>query len=125
MYYAGARLRYHYPDSPYLDSERVFLGMFCMLFGSFNASNAFQFFPDIAKAKVAAQKIFTIMDTPSKIDPLAQDSHSKDKEGKFVGSIEFRDVWFRYPSNPKQWVFKGLNLKIEEKENIAIVGESG
>ena len=43
----------------------------------------------------------------------------------FKGEIEFKDVWFRYPTKLQQWVFKGLNLKINQKDNIAIVGESG
>lgn len=43
----------------------------------------------------------------------------------FEGSIEFKDVWFRYPTRLDQWVFKGLNLKINSKDCIAIVGESG
>lgn len=53
------------------------------------------------------------------------------KQGKvvdaetFQGSIEFKDVWFRYPSRRQQWVFKGLNLKINAKDSIAVVGESG
>jgi ABC-type multidrug transport system fused ATPase/permease subunit len=34
-------------------------------------------------------------------------------------------VWFRYPTRPTEWVFKGLNLKINPNDNIAIVGESG
>jgi len=41
------------------------------------------------------------------------------------GEIEFKDVWFRYPTRLQQWVFKGLNLKINPKDNIAVVGESG
>ena len=41
------------------------------------------------------------------------------------GKIEFRDVWFRYPSRSAQWVFKGLNLTINPNEVIAVVGESG
>ena len=47
------------------------------------------------------------------------------KEGGFKGRIEFRDVWFRYPTRRDQWIFKGLNLVIEPNEKIAIVGESG
>lgn len=43
----------------------------------------------------------------------------------FKGEIEFRNVWFRYPTRLQQWVFKGLNLKINQRDNIAIVGESG
>lgn len=34
----------------------------------------------------------------------------------FLGEIEFRDVWFRYPTRLQQWVFKGLNLKINANE---------
>ena len=40
-------------------------------------------------------------------------------------NIEFEDVWFRYPSRPKDWVFKGLNLKINQNDCVAVVGESG
>ena len=43
----------------------------------------------------------------------------------FAGKIEFRDVWFRYPSRKGQWVFKGLNLTIMSNEVVAVVGESG
>ena len=43
----------------------------------------------------------------------------------FKGEIEFRDIWFRYPTRKNEWVFKGLNLKIHHKESVAIVGESG
>ena len=43
----------------------------------------------------------------------------------FAGKIEFKDVWFRYPTRLQQWVFKGLNLTINPNDNIAVVGESG
>lgn len=43
----------------------------------------------------------------------------------FRGEIEFKKVWFRYPTKPNQWIFKGLDLKINPKDCIAIVGESG
>lgn len=44
---------------------------------------------------------------------------------EFKGRIEFKDVWFRYPTRMNEWIFKGLNLVIEPNESIAIVGESG
>lgn len=43
----------------------------------------------------------------------------------FRGEIEFKKVWFRYPTKPNQWIFKGLDLKINPQDCIAIVGESG
>ena len=46
-------------------------------------------------------------------------------QGSLKGKIEFRDVWFRYPTRPEQWIFKGLNLTINPDEIVAVVGESG
>lgn len=66
-------------------------------------------------------------DTPTTIDAMANDEESKDttKIEDFQGEIEFKNVWFRYPTRLDEWVFKGLNLKISKDMCIAIVGESG
>ena len=34
-------------------------------------------------------------------------------------------MWFRYPTRKNEWVFKGLNLTINQNESVAVVGESG
>lgn len=39
--------------------------------------------------------------------------------------IEFRDVYFHYPTRPSNEIFKGLDLKIKHGETLAIVGTSG
>lgn len=83
--------------------------------------------PDINKAKKAALKVFYIIARPSKIDVSSEETKNAKKvpaEG-FKGEIEFKDVWFRYPTRLQQWVFKGLNLKINSNDAIAVVGESG
>ncbi|MCX6335232.1 MAG: ABC transporter ATP-binding protein [Bacteroidia bacterium] len=41
---------------------------------------------------------------------------------EFNDSIEFRDVWFSYNSEP---VLKGINLKIKKGQTVAVVGKSG
>lgn len=41
------------------------------------------------------------------------------------GRIEFRDVWFRYPTRKTDFVLKGMCLTIEPGQSIALVGESG
>ena len=38
--------------------------------------------------------------------------------------IEVRDVWFRY-GNDAPWVLKGVNLRIEAGESVAVTGPSG
>jgi subfamily B ATP-binding cassette protein MsbA len=41
---------------------------------------------------------------------------------EFNDSIEFRDVWFSYNSEP---VLKGINLTIKKGQTVAVVGKSG
>ena len=41
------------------------------------------------------------------------------------GHIEFRNVWFRYPTRKTDFVLRGLSLKVEPGQSIALVGESG
>ena len=44
--------------------------------------------------------MFTITEAPSKIDALLPEEENKTRitVGKFLGKIEFKDVWFRYPT---------------------------
>lgn len=81
----------------------------------------------MGKGKAAAKKIFNFIDEGSRINPLEAENESEEKidDSKFTGTIEFKDVWFRYPTRPSEWVFKGMNLKINNKESVALVGESG
>lgn len=112
-----------YDDS--LTGEKVFLSMFAIVFAAFGAGQASGYGPDVNKAKASAMKIFKITDTPTQIDAMDIPTDAVAIPESFKGEIEFIDVWFRYPMRPKQWVFKGLNLKINSKDSIAIVGESG
>jgi ATP-binding cassette subfamily B (MDR/TAP) protein 1 len=41
------------------------------------------------------------------------------------GTIEFKDVHFRYPTRPEQPVLRGLNLTVKPGQYIALVGPSG
>jgi ABC-type multidrug transport system fused ATPase/permease subunit len=103
----------------------MYIGMFAILFGAFAASGATGFAPDVARAKVAAQKICAVLYQPSKMDPMDPKKIAQRSVGEFKGEIEFKNVWFRYPSNTSTWVLKGLNLTIKSNENVAVVGESG
>ncbi|NXQ39316.1 MDR1 protein, partial [Catharus fuscescens] len=41
------------------------------------------------------------------------------------GNLEFRNVYFNYPSRPDVEILKGLNLKINSGQTVALVGGSG
>jgi ABC-type multidrug transport system fused ATPase/permease subunit len=106
--------------------EDVFMVIFVMLFASQEAGNATGWTPDLAKASAASERVFDFIDVPSEISAPQM---TREKSGKgisnVVGKIEFRDVWFRYPTRPDEFVLKGLNLTIEPGQSVALVGESG
>ena len=57
---------------------------------------------------------------------MDKDSSKKRLDPKSVkGKIEFKDVWFRYPTRKDDFVLKGLTLTINPNESVALVGESG
>lgn len=109
-------------------SQSVFIAIFSMMMGAMSAGQNQQFGPDVGKARAAAGNIFSIMDLPSEINSL-EEAQKKDKKEvnpkSFMGEIVFRNVWFRYPTRKSDWVLKGLNLKINKNETVALVGESG
>ena len=73
----------------------------------------------MSAAKSAAKLIFGIIEEPSEIDPK-QSGVKELPEGK----IEFKDLYFRYPSR-NEYVLKNFNLTIQPHQSVAIVGPSG
>jgi ATP-binding cassette subfamily B (MDR/TAP) protein 1 len=100
-----------------------------MFFAANQSGLAAAFGPDIGKATSAAERIFKIIDQKSRINAEEIDKDSskiriKDPES-ISGRIEFKDVWFRYPTRKQDFVLRGLSLTIEPEERVALVGESG
>jgi ATP-binding cassette subfamily B (MDR/TAP) protein 1 len=109
-----------------VDNENTFLAIFILLFAAWGAGQAQQFGPSQGKAYKSALRIFGIIDQRSDI---SVDEESSDKimatDKTFQGEIEFKNIWFRYPTRTDVWVLKDFCLTIKPKEKIALVGESG
>ncbi|KAL6012760.1 hypothetical protein ACLOJK_003249 [Asimina triloba] len=78
--------------------------------------------PDVVKGSQALGSVFSILERKTLID--ANDP-SSEMAKEIRGSIEFRDVGFRYPVRPDVTVFDGLNLQVPAGSSLAIVGPSG
>lgn len=100
----------------------VFLVFSAIIFGAQSAGTIFSFAPDMGKAKQAAAELKKLFDRVPEIDAWSNEGEDlNDVEG----SIEFRDVHFRYPSRPEQPVLRGLSLTVKPGQYVALVGASG
>ncbi|KAI4190497.1 MAG: hypothetical protein L6R41_000732 [Letrouitia leprolyta] len=101
---------------------QFFLCFSAIIFGAQSAGTIFSFAPDMGKAKYAAKQLKTLFDRQPAIDSWS----SEGERLKHVeGTIEFRDVHFRYPTRPEQPVLRGLNLTVKPGQYVALVGASG
>jgi ATP-binding cassette, subfamily B (MDR/TAP), member 1 len=101
---------------------QFFVCLMSVIFGTQATGSLLTNIPDIVKAKVSAANIKTLFDRKPAID--AWNPSGKIIE-KVQGRIEFQNVHFRYPTRPEKPVLRGLDLKVEPGQNVAIVGASG
>jgi ATP-binding cassette, subfamily B (MDR/TAP), member 1 len=109
FWYGGSLIaKYEY------DMFQFFVCFSAIIFGAQSAGTVFSFAPDMGKAHHAAAELKTLFDRKPVVDTWSID-----------GTIEFRDVHFRYPTRPEQPVLRGLNLTVRPGQYIALVGASG
>ena len=99
-----------------------FICFSAIIFGAQSAGTIFSFAPDMGKAKQAAKGLKTLFDRVPAIDSWSPDG---ERLSDVEGTIEFRDVHFRYPTRPEQPVLRGLNLTVKPGQYVALVGASG
>jgi ATP-binding cassette subfamily B (MDR/TAP) protein 1 len=75
-----------------------------------------------AGGQAAAYKMFETINRTPEIDAYSTTGR---KLEDIRGDIEFRDVYFYYPTRPDEQIFKGFSLTIPSGMTIALVGQSG
>ncbi|MDA4132662.1 MAG: ATP-binding cassette domain-containing protein, partial [Thaumarchaeota archaeon] len=93
-----------------------------VIFGAQSAGAVFSFAPDMGKASHASAELKALFDRKPAIDTWSDDGAPVDAVD---GTIEFRDVHFRYPTRPEQPVLRGLSLTVHPGQYVALVGASG
>ncbi|KAG2202626.1 hypothetical protein INT47_002058 [Mucor saturninus] len=105
-----------------LTGPRVFVVFLAMMMGSIAFLKLPPNLSAVSSARGAAFKLFEIIDRVPAINP---DSENGIIPSTVLGSIQFKDVVFKYPTRPDLVILKGLNIKIEPGMTVAFVGPSG
>ncbi|KAI1072254.1 hypothetical protein LB507_003198 [Fusarium sp. FIESC RH6] len=101
---------------------QFFLCFMSIIFGAQSAGTIFSFAPDMGKAHHSAGELKKLFDRQPVVDTW---SDKGERLPHVDGTLEFRDVHFRYPTRPEQPVLRGLNLTVRPGQYIALVGASG
>ncbi|NWR27560.1 MDR1 protein, partial [Tachuris rubrigastra] len=102
--------------------ENVFIVFSSVIFAAMNVGQSASLAPDYGKAKMSANKIFQLLDRKPLIDSYSEEG---EKLSHFEGNIEFRNIHFVYPTRPEVQVLRGLSVKVNKGQTLALVGSSG
>ncbi|CAF1327206.1 unnamed protein product [Adineta ricciae] len=78
--------------------------------------------PSYGKAIVAARNIFNII---KRKPPINNQSTDGDKIPNCTGHVDFKDVYFVYPTRRDSIILKKFNFTIKSGQKVALVGSSG
>ncbi|MFS7929197.1 putative dephospho-CoA kinase, ABC-type xenobiotic transporter [Helianthus anomalus] len=100
----------------------VFVAGFNVLMGGLNVLTTLPNLTAITESQGAATRINEMINRNPTID-------SEDKKGKALsyvrGEIEFKGIYFSYPSRPDTTILQGLNLRVPAGKTVGLVGGSG
>ncbi|XP_072507673.1 phosphatidylcholine translocator ABCB4 isoform X3 [Notamacropus eugenii] len=126
LIYASYALAFWYGSTLVISKEytigNALTVFFSILIGAFSVGQAAPCIDSFANARGAAYAIFDIIDNNPKIDSFSEAGHKPDH---IKGNLEFRNVHFSYPSRADVKILKGINLKVNSGQTVALVGNSG
>nr|XP_020843129.1 multidrug resistance protein 1 isoform X2 [Phascolarctos cinereus] len=126
LIYSSYALAFWYGTTLILAGEysigQVLTVFFGVLIGAFSIGQASPSIETFADARGAAYGVFKIIDNKPSIDSYSTSGHKPDN---INGNLEFKNVHFAYPSRQEVKILKGLNLKVNSGQTVALVGNSG
>ena len=108
-----------------LDSEDMAITMGVVTTCAQGISNGMANLGNLKKASVAFKSIYSTLDTPSLIPPFKRENEGKKSAMDIKGKIEFKNVYFAYPTRPETIILKDLSFTIMPGQQTALVGYSG
>ena len=72
------------------------------------------------RASVSAKRILEVLET----DETIKDGKVEKKPNKIIGSVEFKNVSFKYP-DAEEYMLENISFKAEKGETVAFIGSTG
>ncbi|XP_052173215.1 ABC transporter B family member 1 [Diospyros lotus] len=117
LWYGGYLVRHHYTNG-----GLAIATMFAVMIGGLALGQSAPSMAAFAKARVAAAKIFRIIDHKPGVE---RNSESGVELDAVTGLVELKNVDFAYPSRPEVQILSKLSLTVPAGKTIALVGSSG
>ncbi|KAE9585439.1 putative xenobiotic-transporting ATPase [Lupinus albus] len=117
LWYGGYLVRHHYTNG-----GLAIATMFAVMIGGLGLGQSAPSMAAFTKARVAAAKIFHIIDHKPSID---RNSESGLELESVTGLVELKSVDFSYPSRQDVRVLNDFSLNVPAGKTIALVGSSG
>ncbi|CAO2839502.1 unnamed protein product [Amaranthus hypochondriacus] len=117
LWYGGYLVRHHLTNG-----GLAIATMFAVMIGGIGLGQSVPSMSAFAKAKVAAAKIFMVVDHKPNVD---RNNESGTELESVTGQIELKNVDFSYPSRPDVKILNNFCLTVPAGKTIALVGSSG
>ncbi|CAI8614637.1 unnamed protein product [Vicia faba] len=117
LWYGGFLIRHHETNG-----GLAIATMFAVMIGGIGLGQSAPSMAAFTKARVAAAKIFRIIDHKPGID---RNSESGLELETVTGLVELKNVDFSYPSRPDVKILNDFSLNVPAGKTIALVGSSG
>ena len=109
-----------------VEADQINVSIFVTVFGSLCAGTAHFFGPNYSVSRKAAERVFDVLEYPTKIDAVQMNENPDLKSANnLTGKIEFKNVWFRYPYEPEKFVLRGCSFVIEPNQDVCVIGALG
>jgi ABC-type multidrug transport system fused ATPase/permease subunit len=76
----------------------------------------------LQSAMAASERIFELLATP--LEPAGGPRRELPREGR-GGTIEFRNVYFKYDPAAEDWILQDISFKLAAGQSLALVGATG
>lgn len=110
-----------------VDSHSLFIALMSAQWASLTFTFAALNAPDMKEGQKNANKILNIINSPNEgsyYSPIYEGSNELTPEIA-RRSIQFHNVWFKYPNSSDKWVLRNLSFKVGAGKSLGITGSSG